>query len=62
MDSLRLYVKGGTGGTGMPGLDGVGGDGGNIYVRATEKISSLHEVRRNNSSQRYYADPGDCSS
>ena len=62
MDSLRLYVKGGTGGTGLPALDGVGGDGGNIYVRATETISSLHEVKRNNNSQRYYADPGDSSS
>ena len=62
VDSLRLYVKGGTGGTGLPGVDGVGGNGGNIYVRATEKISSLQEVRRNNTSQRYQADPGDSSS
>ena len=61
MDSLRLYVKGGTGGTGLPAVDGVGGHGGNIYVRATEKISSLQEVRRNNTAQRYQADPGDCS-
>ena len=61
VDSLRLYVKGGTGGTGLPPVDGVGGNGGNIYVRATESISSLHEVRRNNISQRYSADPGDNS-
>ena len=61
MDSLRLYVRGGTGGNGLPGVDGVGGNGGNIYLRATEKISSLHEVRRNNTSQRYLADPGDSS-
>ena len=62
MDSLRLYVKGGTGGTGLPAVDGVGGHGGNIYVRATESLSSLHEVRRNNASQRYLADSGDSSS
>ena len=62
VDSLRLYVKGGTGGTGLPGVDGVGGNGGSIYVRATESISSLQEVRRNNTSQRYFADPGDSSS
>jgi len=62
IDSLRVYVKGGTGGAGLPPVDGVGGHGGNIYVRANEEISSLHHVRRKNNSQRYLADPGEDSS
>ena len=62
MDTLRVYVKGGTGGTGLPPVDGVGGQGGSVWVRATEKIGSLHEVRRKNKSQRYVADGGEDSS
>jgi len=61
IDSLRIYVKAGTGGTGLPKVDGVGGVGGNIYVRASEKIESLQEVRRINQSQRYIAPAGECS-
>lgn len=36
LDSLRLYVKGGSGGMGYPRFGGVGGNGGNIYVEAKE--------------------------
>ena len=36
--------------------------GGSVWVRATEKIGSLHEVRRKNKSQRYVADGGEDSS
>ena len=46
---------------GLPRLDGVGGHGGNVYVRASDKIESLHEVRRKNKSQRYLAESGECS-
>ena len=62
IDTLRVYVKGGTGGSGLPPVDGVGGQGGNVWVRATEKIGSLHEVRRKNQSQRYVAEGGEDSS
>ena len=33
IDSLRVFVRGGTGGTGLPPVDGVGGHGGNIYIK-----------------------------
>lgn len=36
LDSLRLYVRGGSGGMGYPRFGGVGGNGGNIYVEAKE--------------------------
>ena len=62
IDTLRVYVKGGTGGAGLPPVDGVGGQGGSVWVRASEKIGSLHEVRRRNNSQRYVADGGEDSS
>ena len=62
IDTLRVYVKGGTGGAGLPPVDGVGGQGGSVWVRASEKIGSLHEVRRKNKSQRYVADGGEDSS
>ena len=62
IDTLRVYVKGGTGGAGLPPVDGVGGHGGSVWVRASEKIGSLHDVRRKNMSQRYIADVGEDSS
>ena len=61
MDSLRVYVKGGAGGTGLPKLDGVGGNGGNVYVRATDRMESLQQVRSHNTTQRYTAQAGQCS-
>lgn len=36
LDSLRLYLRGGSGGMGYPRFGGVGGNGGNIYVEAKE--------------------------
>ena len=62
IDSLRVYVKGGSGGNGLPPVDGVGGHGGSVYIKASDSISSLHDVRRKNTSQRYIADPGEDSS
>ena len=62
IDSLRVYVKGGTGGAGLPPVDGVGGHGGNIFIRANEDISSLHNVRSKNPTQRYIAESGEDSS
>ena len=62
IDTLRVYVKGGTGGAGLPPVDGVGGQGGSVWVRASDKIRTLHEVRSKNRSQRYVADGGEDSS
>ena len=62
IDSVRVYVKGGTGGNGLPPVDGVGGAGGSVFIRASETMSSLHDVRRKNTSQRYIADSGEDSS
>ena len=62
IDSLRIYVKGGSGGAGLPPVDGVGGHGGSVYIRASEEVSNLHDVRRRNTKQRYVAQAGEDSS
>jgi GTPase involved in cell partitioning and DNA repair len=36
IDSLRIYVRGGSGGMGFPKYGGIGGKGGNVVVVATE--------------------------
>jgi GTPase involved in cell partitioning and DNA repair len=36
IDSLRIYVRGGSGGMGFPKYGGIGGKGGNVIVVATE--------------------------
>ena len=45
----------------MPRVNGVGGAGGDVYVRATEKVKDLSEVRSKNRMQRYFADAGENS-
>uniref|UniRef100_A0A2P2I513 GTP-binding protein 10 homolog n=1 Tax=Hirondellea gigas TaxID=1518452 RepID=A0A2P2I513_9CRUS len=57
IDTLRLYLKGGPGGAGHPKYGGLGGSGGNIYIEAKPGIT-LKSVQRNQTSQRYTADPG----
>lgn len=38
VDTLRLYVKGGSGGAGHPKYGGLGGTGGNIYVEGKKGL------------------------
>lgn len=45
LDSLRLYVRGGSGGMGYPRFGGVGGNGGNIYVEAKEDCNLLKTLK-----------------
>nr|CAD7403056.1 unnamed protein product [Timema cristinae] len=57
LDSLRLYVRGGTGGMGFPKYGGVGGKGGSVYVMAKEE-GDLKSVSKKHSSKRVLAGHG----
>nr|CAD7202630.1 unnamed protein product [Timema douglasi] len=57
LDSLRLYVRGGTGGMGLPKYGGVGGKGGSVYVMAKEE-GDLKSVSKKHSSKRVLAGHG----
>nr|CAD7604186.1 unnamed protein product [Timema genevievae] len=57
LDSLRLYVRGGTGGMGFPKYGGVGGKGGSVYVLAKEE-GDLKSVSKEHSSKRVLAGHG----
>ncbi|GAB6030534.1 hypothetical protein CHUAL_007398 [Chamberlinius hualienensis] len=57
LDSLRIYVKGGTGGMGYPKYGGVGGKGGDVYVVAKEK-STLKSVCQEYPTKRIKAGDG----
>jgi len=45
IDSLRLYVRGGTGGVGLAKYNGIGGRGGDIYVVGAEKTTLKNIIR-----------------
>eukprot|EP00095_Tigriopus_kingsejongensis_P008343 snap_masked-scaffold395_size185061-processed-gene-0.15 protein:Tk08343 transcript:snap_masked-scaffold395_size185061-processed-gene-0.15-mRNA-1 annotation:"gtp-binding protein 10 homolog" len=46
VDSLRIYVKGGSGGHGLPTLGGRGGRGGHVVVETAASASNLLSVYR----------------
>ncbi|CAH1404335.1 unnamed protein product [Nezara viridula] len=47
LDTLRIFVKGGSGGMGLPQYGGVGGNGGNIFAVGKEGITLKEIVARN---------------
>ncbi|XP_014293902.1 GTP-binding protein 10 homolog [Halyomorpha halys] len=47
LDTLRIYVKGGSGGMGMPKYGGVGGNGGNIFAVGKEGVTLKDVVAKN---------------
>lgn len=57
IDSLRIYVKGGSGGSGLPRYGGIGGAGGNIYVCSEEGLT-LSEVKSKLRTVKLKAEPG----
>nr|XP_006114510.1 GTP-binding protein 10 [Pelodiscus sinensis] len=61
MDSLRIYVKGGTGGMGHPRLGGEGGRGGDVWLVAQEK-TTLKRIKDQCPHKRFVAGVGAPSS
>ncbi|XP_064613860.1 GTP-binding protein 10-like [Liolophura sinensis] len=61
LDSMRIYVRGGSGGQGFPRYGGLGGKGGDVYVTAVKKRTLKH-VHSANPSKRFIAGNGDNSS
>ena len=57
IDSLRIYVKGGSGGSGLPRYGGVGGAGGNVYVHSEEGLT-LSKVKSKLQTVKLKAEPG----
>lgn len=60
LDTLRVFVKGGSGGMGMPKYGGVGGNGGNIFAVGKEGIT-LKDIVAKNTSKRITAKNGENS-
>ncbi|XP_068013014.1 GTP-binding protein 10 [Melanerpes formicivorus] len=61
VDSLRLYVRGGTGGMGYPRLGGEGGRGGDVWLIAQER-ATLRSIRDRYPHKRFVAGTGANSS
>ncbi|XP_018321946.1 GTP-binding protein 10 homolog isoform X3 [Agrilus planipennis] len=61
IDTLRLYVRGGSGGNGYPKYGGVGGQGGSVILVAKEKMF-LEHVLNEHQSKRIFASHGTDSS
>lgn len=57
IDSLRIYVRGGSGGMGFPKYGGIGGKGGNVIVVATEGVT-LKSLLNKNPTKRFIAANG----
>ncbi|KAF2885189.1 hypothetical protein ILUMI_20986 [Ignelater luminosus] len=57
LDSVRVYVKGGSGGNGLPKFGGVGGQGGDVIAVAKESIT-LEDVVKSNTAKRYLGGSG----
>ncbi|XP_015114743.1 GTP-binding protein 10 homolog isoform X2 [Diachasma alloeum] len=60
LDSMELYVRGGTGGMGLPRYGGVGGRGGHVYAIATEG-QTLYDVERKYRNKKIVAPNGEPS-
>ncbi|XP_063988911.1 GTP-binding protein 10 homolog [Diachasmimorpha longicaudata] len=58
LDSIQLYVRGGTGGMGLPRYGGVGGRGGHVYATATEELT-LFDVERKYRNKKIIAPHGE---
>ncbi|RMC04971.1 hypothetical protein DUI87_18151 [Hirundo rustica rustica] len=61
IDSLRVYVRGGTGGMGYPNLGGEGGRGGDVWFVARER-TTLKSIREKYPHKRFVAGTGANSS
>jgi len=57
VDSLRVYVRGGTGGRGLAKYNGIGGRGGHVYVVAQER-ATLKSLRKQYPERRFCATTG----
>lgn len=61
IDTLRLYVKGGTGGAGLSRYGGLGGIGGSVYIVAKDGLT-LEKIVKTYKTKRIKADSGSDSS
>nr|XP_039269259.1 GTP-binding protein 10-like [Styela clava] len=63
IDSLRIYVRGGTGGAGLMHLGGIGGRGGDVFIVGTpDSEFSLKDLKNKFPEKRFSADAGEPSS
>lgn len=60
IESLRVYVRGGTGGHGLPKYNGIGGKGGDIFV-VGEKEATLKRILSLCPTKRFSAPTGEDS-
>lgn len=58
VDSIKVTVSGGTGGHGLPRFGGIGGRGGDVYIKASQKYSSLRHLKKMTPSLHFKAGNG----
>jgi len=61
IDSIKVYLKGGSGGNGLPKYGGIGGKGGNIYAVVNEEATLMDIKDSIERGEQYKAGPGENS-